>query len=71
MHSVNNQDDYWTEMFPVAARAVYSSKMLFETRQTSENSKCSLRYELEIGLIMKKNHKFSPFRSDKGQRMVT
>ena len=27
MHSVKNQDDYWTK-FPVAARAVHSSKML-------------------------------------------
>ena len=70
MHSAKNQDDFWTKHFPIAAKAVHASKMLFGTRQTSENSKCSLRPELEIALTIENNRRFSPFKSDKGSRMA-
>ena len=62
LHSTTNQDVYWNLKFPTAVKAVHSSKMLFGNRQTSENSRCSLRNELEIALAIEKNQQFSPFQ---------
>lgn len=70
LHSSTNQDVYWNAEFPTANKAVHATKLLFGGRQTSENSRCSLRNELEIGLAIEKNQRFSPFQTDKGKRLA-
>ena len=70
LHSTKNQDEKWCKEFPMAERAVHNSMMLFGNRQNSSNSQCSLRNELEVGLVIESNKRKSPFRSNKGQRMA-
>ena len=57
-------------MYSVAKRATHTSMMLFGNRQNSSNSQCSMRNELEVGLIVERSKKKSPFRSNKGARMA-
>ena len=70
LHSTKNQDEYFCDEFPLAKRATHTSMMLFGNRQNSSNSQCSMRNELEVGLVIESSKKKSPFRSNKGARMA-
>ena len=69
LHSTKNQDENWTNEFPLAKAAVHNSMMCFGNRQNSENSRASLRTELEVGLIIENQIRWSPFKSNKGTRI--
>lgn len=69
MHSAKNKTEYFEQMLSIASKTTQNAKMCFGTRIIAANSKYSLRNELEIALAMETERRFSPFRTDIGQRL--